>query len=148
MISVIDDQGSLNTWGHIAYDELIWSQLVNNLDNKDFENDFTQKKKLNNTDPNTNTSNTKFNSSNDSHTPLHSKSPKQSHTSFSNLFEILQIYPTNISRDIKIAYRKLARLFHPDKWTDDKSFSKNEAEENFKELSNTYEDIIQFVCLN
>ena len=104
MISVIDDQGSLNTWGHIAYDELIWSQLVNNLDNKDFENDFTQKKKFNNTDPNTNTSNTKSNSSNDSHTPLPSKSPKQSHTSFSNLFQILQISPTNISREIKIAY--------------------------------------------
>ena len=43
MISVIDDQGSLNTWGRIAYDELIWSQLVNNLDDKDFEYDFTQK---------------------------------------------------------------------------------------------------------
>ena len=47
MISVIDDQGSLNTWGHIAYDELIWSKLINNLDDQDFEYDFTQKNKFN-----------------------------------------------------------------------------------------------------
>ena len=43
IIPFIDDQGSLNTLGRIAYDELIWSQLVNNLDDKDFEYDFTQK---------------------------------------------------------------------------------------------------------
>ena len=51
-------------------------------------------------------------------------------------------------REIKIAYRKLANVFDPDKWIDDEQFSKDEAEKMFKELSNAYEDIIQFVYLN
>ena len=43
----------------MVYYELIWSQLIKYLDNKEFEYDFTQKNKFNNTDPNTNTPNEK-----------------------------------------------------------------------------------------
>ena len=107
-----------------------------------------QKKKFNNTDRNKNTTNTKANSSNYSHIPLPSNSSKQSHTSLSNIFEIPQISPKNIFREIKTAYRKLARFFHPKKWINDKPSSKIEVEEKSKELSNAYEDMIQFFCFN
>ena len=72
-----------------------------------------QKNKFNNTDPNTKMLIVTSNSSNESHTPLPSNSPKQSHSILSNLFEILQISPTNIYKEIKIIYRKLVEICLP-----------------------------------
>ena len=67
------------------------------MGDKEFECDFTQKHKFINTDSNMNISNGK--SSNESHTPPPSNSSKQSYTAHSNIFEILQISPKNISRE-------------------------------------------------
>jgi len=41
-----------NTWAHIANVELIWSQMVNNLGNNDFEFDYSIIPKEKNTSPN------------------------------------------------------------------------------------------------
>ena len=50
-------------------------------------------------------------------------------------YEVLQIEKTANSEDIKKAYRKLAKLYHPDK---NKEENKEETEEKFKELSESY----------
>ena len=94
----------------MVYYELIWSQLIKYLDNKEFEYDFTQKNKFNNTDPNTNTPNTKAKFINESHTSPPTNSPKQSHIARSNFFKILQISSTNTSREIKISISKIGKI--------------------------------------
>lgn len=53
-----------------------------------------------------------------------------------DLYEILGVNKTASEAEIKSAYRKLARKYHPDLNKDDKS-----AAEKFKEISNAY-DII------
>ena len=68
------------------------SQLINNLNDKELEYDYTQKNKFNNMDPNTNRLNRDSNFPNESYIPPSSNSPKQSHTVHSNLFEILQVF--------------------------------------------------------
>ena len=117
IVPFIDESGSFNTWAHIANEELIWSQLVNNLGNKDFEFDFSNY----------------FYSQNERNTPINSpeskkhKSPRSSspfppspspvtysNNSYSKLFEVLNVLVTNILREVTTAYGKLARLYHPD----------------------------------
>ena len=46
IIPFVDNQDSFNTWVHVAYNELIWSQFVNNLGEEDFELNFNNQKKI------------------------------------------------------------------------------------------------------
>src|SRR5262244_479476 len=55
-------------------------------------------------------------------------------TTFKDYYEILGVPRTATDNDIKRAYRKLARRYHPDVNPGDKS-----AEEKFKELNEAYE---------
>ena len=41
-VPLIDEYCSFYTWTHIANEVLMWSQLVNNLGNKDFEFDYSK----------------------------------------------------------------------------------------------------------
>ena len=65
---------------------------------------------------------------------------------YSNIFDVLQIPITNLSRQVTLAYKKIIRLYHPDNWNSTEVLSKFESEENFKELAIIYEDIIENVC--
>ncbi|MFN3316414.1 MAG: DnaJ domain-containing protein [Raineya sp.] len=53
-----------------------------------------------------------------------------------NYYEILEIPPTASQKDIKLAYKKLAILYHPDKNPDNK-----QAEEVFKLISEAYQTL-------
>lgn len=53
---------------------------------------------------------------------------------YKNYYDILGVDKTASEKEIKRAYRQLARKFHPDKNPDDKS-----AEEKFKEINEAYE---------
>ena len=53
-----------------------------------------------------------------------------------NLYDVLGVSKTATEAEIKSAYRKLARKYHPDLNKDDKN-----AADKFKEISNAY-DII------
>ena len=58
--------------------------------------------------------------------PSSSQSPPSpvifSNNSYSKLFEILNIPVTNIRREVTMAYRKLAMLYHPDNWNTNKFY--------------------------
>ena len=90
------------------------------------------------------------------HTSPPSPSPSRSppspvnfpNNSYSKLFEILNIPVTNIRREVSTAYRKLARLYHPDNWNSKKVLSKSVSEEKFKELVNAYDNILENVRLS
>lgn len=53
---------------------------------------------------------------------------------YKNYYKILQVDKSSSDKDIKKAYRRLARQYHPDKNPND-----NAAEENFKEINEAYE---------
>ena len=56
-------------------------------------------------------------------------------------FEVLQIPIIYNSREIKSAYKKLARKYHPDTYNIHKGISKKVSEEKFKAIANAYQDI-------
>jgi len=55
-------------------------------------------------------------------------------------YQILQLKPTATNAEIKAAYRRLAKLFHPDK--------NPSAEEKFKQIKDAYETLIDPVKRN
>lgn len=57
-------------------------------------------------------------------------------SNYKNYYERLQVSPTATSKEIKLAYKQLALLYHPDKNPDSK-----EAEEIFKEISEAYQTL-------
>ena len=55
---------------------------------------------------------------------------------------ILRIPTTATEREIKVQYRRLARIYHPDKYDClTNSMTSHEAQEHFKHLNNAYEFI-------
>src|ERR1700752_5385962 len=57
--------------------------------------------------------------------------------SLPDYYKILQVPPTATSAEIKTAYRRLAKLFHPDKNSGNPA-----AEEKFKQIKDAYENLI------
>lgn len=53
-------------------------------------------------------------------------------------YEVLGVDRNASAQDIKLAYRKLAIKWHPDKWTNGSEEEKKNAEEKFKEASEAY----------
>ncbi|MGZ3865292.1 MAG: J domain-containing protein [Bacteroidia bacterium] len=57
--------------------------------------------------------------------------------SLPDYYSILQVLPTATSAEIKAAYRRLAKIFHPDK-----NSGSPAAEEKFKQIKDAYENLI------
>ena len=81
--------------------------------------------------------------------PAYTSSPP-SH--LSDEFRILKISVSSSWREIKTAYSKLARIYHPDKYDNfpENNFSREKGNELFKALSNVYEKLgpLEFVLYN
>lgn len=56
-----------------------------------------------------------------------------------NYYDILGIKKTATADEIKSAYRKLAKKYHPDMFTNASDAEKKEAEVKFKEVNHAYE---------
>lgn len=56
-----------------------------------------------------------------------------------NYYDILGIKKTATADEIKSAYRKLAKKYHPDMFTNAGDAEKKEAEVKFKEVNHAYE---------
>ena len=132
----VDEYGSYKSWAHIANDELLWSILVNNLGRDDPPTrDFPDTQPLQSRPP--------------PPQPPQTPSPQKSSprinkysSNFNNLFDILEINSTSIEREVIVAYRKLARIYHPDKWSlCPRNFTQEEGNEKFKSNSNAYEEL-------
>lgn len=57
-------------------------------------------------------------------------------------YRVLGVAPTASEDEIKKAYRKLSRMYHPDSNMNKSESEKKMAEEKFKEVQTAYEDII------
>ncbi len=57
-------------------------------------------------------------------------------------YRVLGVPPTASEEEIKKAYRKLSRMYHPDSNMNKSEYEKKQAEEKFKEVQTAYEDII------
>ena len=57
-------------------------------------------------------------------------------------YRVLGVAPTASEDEIKKAYRKLSRMYHPDSNMNKSESEKKMAEEKFKEVQQAYEDII------
>ena len=168
IIPTVDDDGDFNSWAHVALEKLTWSMLVNSLGyDNNFEyrewNDEFRKKyvpppltppKESSSPPNNQSSQRKSPPRNHSsprnspHSPPPAYNPS-SHSYLSDEFRILKISVSSSWREIKTAYRKLARVYHPDKCDDfpEKNFSREKGNNLFKVLSNAYEKLgsLEFV---
>ena len=58
-------------------------------------------------------------------------------------YRVLGVDPSASEDEIKKAYRKLSRKYHPDSNMDKSEAEKKMAEEKFKEVQSAYEDIIE-----
>ena len=70
-------------------------------------------------------------------------SPSICNLDLSHHFEILEIAVFSCLKEVKTAYKKFARLLHPDTWKSYKPFTKEEGSEKFKYVSNAYEALIE-----
>lgn len=61
------------------------------------------------------------------------KAPKDT-----SLYETLEVAPNATLDEIKKSFRKLALIWHPDKWTNASDDEKKQAESKFKEIGNAY----------
>ena len=60
-------------------------------------------------------------------------------------FGILQLNNTATEREIKVQYRRLARIYHPDKYDSSTNpTTKTESQEHFKLINNAYEFLRTF----
>ena len=57
-------------------------------------------------------------------------------------YRVLGVSPTASEEEIKKAYRKLSRMYHPDSNMDKSEYEPKQAEEKFKEVQTAYENII------
>ena len=101
---------------HIAFDEIRWTELVENL-----EFPFV-------TPP-----------SNHSSKPP----PPIFNHDFSHFFKFVEIAIASCLKEVKTAYKKLARLLHPDTWNPYKPFTKEERSNKIKYVSNAYEALME-----
>ena len=132
IIPNIDQFGSFDTWAYVAHNIIHWSFLVNNLHTFEPEHCDT------NTNPETNPV---WNSPSSKSSPLSQSPPPPLSPclSFSdNPFKVLVIISTSTVSEVKISFRKLARLYHPDKWNPSKQFTSEKGSEKIKHFSNAY----------
>lgn len=59
-----------------------------------------------------------------------------------SLYEILDVNKTATEKEIRTAYKKLARKYHPDMHANKSEAEKKEMQEKFKEINNAYEILI------
>ena len=140
----------------LALEKLTWSILVNSLGydnnfdykewNDEFRNNFTPPPltlpKENLSSPISSSPLLKNQSS-----PRNS-SPISSSTSYlSEKFKILKISTSSSWREIRTAYRKLARVYHPDKYDNLPKKSRKRGKNLFKAFSNNYDKLgsLEFV---
>ena len=174
IIPTEDDDGDFNSWTHVALEKLTWSMLVNSLG---YNNNFEYKEYIPPpiTPPKENTSSPNSSSSpNPPLSPIFSSPPHKNQSSqsksppttkksphspppvynpsphyLSDNFRILKISVSSSWIEIKTAYRKLARVYHPDKYDNlpEKNFSREKGNDLFKALSNAYEKLgsLEFV---
>ena len=148
---------------HVALEKLTWSMLVNSLGyNNNFEyrewNDEFRKKyapppltppKESSSPPNNQSSQRKSPPTprNSHHSPPPAFNPSSHY--LNDEFIILKISISSSWREIKTAYCKLARVYHPDKYDNfpEKNFSREKGNDLFKALSNAYEKLgsLEFV---
>lgn len=65
---------------------------------------------------------------------------KTNPTTLDNSFKLFKLEPNKTTSDeIKKTYRKLANIYHPDKWSSGTKSEQEAAERNFKLLNNAYE---------
>ena len=145
IIPSVDKYGSFKTWAHIANDEVLWLMLVNNLGRDDpqpcnFSPEWDEEISENGPP--------RSPPSSHPHSPPPFSLPKSPppvnnySNSFTDLFKFSSINPTSNKREVIVACRTLATIYHPDKYYDNiKEFSREEGEEKFNIISNEYEDL-------
>ena len=157
----LPEDANLSSWAHYARDPKFWKYLIKNLDNNpQVPRDWTPNTGF--CDPNDNGSpcsphsrlsrppppSTRPNNAPLSPQPISSppQSPPTSPTSPSSTFTatsspqtILELPKNPTLRHVKTNYRRLARLYHPDKWSARNTFTQREGVEKFKAISNAYE---------
>ena len=114
IIPNVDQFGSFNTWFYVAHDIILWSFLVNNL--YKFEPEPC--------DTDTSDANPDWNSPGSKSSPLPQSPPPPPPSpcslSYDNPFIVLGINLTSTVSEVKTTFRRLARLYHPDKWNPSK----------------------------